>query len=93
MGRRGFPGGDSLKRLLVRERGVRHPRSLPPLSVEQILRWADAYRRRTGQWPSRASGPIPEAEGETWSKINLALFKGRRGLRGKTSLFRLLLKM
>jgi hypothetical protein len=60
------------------------------LNVKQILRWADAYRERIGQWPTRESGPIPEAEGETWSMINSALVQGRRGLTLKTSLFRLL---
>jgi hypothetical protein len=90
MGRRGLRGGDTLKRLLARERGVRHPSSPPPLSMEQILRWADAYHQRTGRWPRAASGPIQEAEGETWSMINRALQEGRRGLRGKTSLFGLL---
>jgi hypothetical protein len=92
-GRRGLPGGDSLPRLLARERGVRNPRSPPPLSVEQILRWADAYHERTGRWPATESGLIPEAEGETWSMINSALLGGKRGLPVKTSLFGLLHKM
>jgi hypothetical protein len=90
LGRRGFSGGDTLKRLLTRERGVRHPKLPPPLSVAQILRWAEACHQRTGQWPTRESGPIPGAEGETWSMINRALQEGRRGLRGKTTLFGLL---
>jgi hypothetical protein len=61
--------------------------------VEQILRWADAYHERTGRWPARKSGPIPEAEGETWSMIYSALLGGKRGLPVKTSLFGLLCKM
>ena len=92
-GRRGLPGGDTLRRLLARERGVRNPKSPPSLSVEQILRWADAYRQRTGKWPTSKSGPIPEAEGETWSMINSALKQSSRDLPVKTSLFRLLREM
>jgi hypothetical protein len=60
------------------------------LSVEQILRWADAYHQRTGQWPTEESGPVSEREGETWSMINSALLGGKRGLPVTTSLFRLL---
>jgi hypothetical protein len=26
--------------------------SRPTLTVAQILRWADAHRRRTGRWPT-----------------------------------------
>jgi hypothetical protein len=90
LGRRGLPGGDTLAQLLARERGVRHPNSPPRLSVEQILRWADAYQQRTGQWPRATSAAIPEAEGETWLMINRALQEGKRGLRGGSSLFGLL---
>jgi hypothetical protein len=39
-GDRGLPGGDSLPRLLARERGTRNHKALPPLSEEQILTWA-----------------------------------------------------
>jgi hypothetical protein len=92
-GRRGLPGGDTLVRLLARERGVRNPSSPPSLSVEQILGWADAYYQRAGRWPTRKSGPIPEAEGETWSMINSALLHGRRDLPVRMSLFGLLRKM
>jgi hypothetical protein len=92
LGRRGLPGRDTLARLLARERGVRHPNSPPRLSVEQILRWADAYQQRTGQWPRATAAPIPEAEGETWLMINRALQEGKRGLRGGASLFGLLRK-
>jgi hypothetical protein len=89
-GRRGFPGGSSLARLLARERGVRNPKKPPRLSLSLILRWAEAHYRRTGHWPTRASGPIPDADGETWSMIDRALRYGKRGLSGKTSLFHLL---
>jgi hypothetical protein len=89
-GARGLPGGLSLARLLARERGARKSRSLPRLSRGRILAWADAHHRRTGRWPTPESGPVPEAPGETWAGVNQALRKGWRGLRGGSSLARLL---
>jgi hypothetical protein len=85
-----LPGGSSLARLLARHRGVRNPKDLPPLTCRQILAWADAHHRRTGAWPTGTSGPIPEAPGETWSKVETALRAGRRGLPGGSSVARLL---
>jgi hypothetical protein len=52
----------------------------PKLTVAQILRWADAHRRRTGEWPTCRSGVIPGAPGESWAKADEALRCGRRGL-------------
>jgi hypothetical protein len=89
-GSRGLPGGLSLAQLLARERGVRNPADLPRLSRRRILAWADAHRRRTGQWPTRDSGPIPEAAGDDWQAVDRALREGSRGLRGGSSLVRLL---
>jgi hypothetical protein len=79
LGRRGLPGGSSLARLLAAHRGVRNPKQLPRLSVKQVLTWAREHRRRTGEWPTRTSGPIPGTN-ETWSAINAALMMGCRGL-------------
>jgi hypothetical protein len=90
VGRRAFPGCDSLARLLARERGVTNRKDPPPLSVAEIRRWAGAYHRRTGNRPTSESGPILEASGETWSMVNRALMNGKRRLRGRSSLFRLL---
>jgi hypothetical protein len=89
-GTRGLPGGSSLARLLAKHRGVRNPKGLPPLTVEQILAWADLHYQRTGTWPAHPSGPVPEAPGETWGGIHEALAKGHRGLPGGSSLARLL---
>jgi len=86
---RDLPGGDSLAQLLARHRKVRNIASLPRLTIKQILAWADAYHRRTGRWPTRDSGPIPEAPGETWYRVATALFNGSRRLRA-TTLARLL---
>jgi hypothetical protein len=90
LGRRGLPGGSSLSRLLAQQRGARNPKQLPPLSVPQILRWARAHRRRTGRWPTQASGAIPEAPGESWSAIHSALATGCRGLPAGLTLARVI---
>jgi hypothetical protein len=62
----------------------------PPLTVEQVLAWADAHFARTGRWPSAVSGPVADAAGETWAKIHAALYDGHRGFPGGDSLARLL---
>jgi hypothetical protein len=85
-GGRGMPGGSSLTTLLARRRGLRHSKRLPPLTPEQILRWADEVHAGTGSWPNRHSGPIPGTRGETWLTVD----QGVRGLPGGSSLFRFL---
>jgi len=89
-GGRGLPGGSSLTRLLVERRGIRNRVHPPRLTIPQILAWTDAYRARTGRWPTTQSGPIAEAPGETWLAIHAALRLGLRGLPGDSSLARLL---
>jgi hypothetical protein len=88
-GYRGLRGGLSLARLLAAERGVRNRASLPRLSVQQVLAWAQEHRRRTGSWPGEDSGPVAGAAGETWSALDLALRYGYRGLPGSSSLSQL----
>jgi hypothetical protein len=61
----------------------------PPLTVEQVLTWANAHQARTGAWPTRLSGPVIGAQAETWANVNQALEKGLRGL-PPSSLYRLL---
>ncbi|HWL95256.1 MAG TPA: hypothetical protein VNT79_17180 [Phycisphaerae bacterium] len=90
VGARGLPGGDSLARMLARERKRRNHLDLPRLNVRLVLRWADAHHQRTGEWPSSGSGLIPESPGERWSAINSALNGGARGFAGGDSLARLL---
>src|SRR5262249_53757270 len=80
----------TLPEVLAVERGVRNQVSLPRLSRKQILAWAVAHHRRTGKWPTADSGPIPECPRETWCSVDEALRRGRRGLRGQSSLARLL---
>jgi hypothetical protein len=61
-----------------------------PLTVEQILAWADAHRSRAGRWPAADSGPVGAAPGLTWQAVNRALACCSRGLRGGSSLARTL---
>jgi hypothetical protein len=89
-GRRGLPGGSSLPQLLAECRAVRNIHTLPLLTEEMILAWADAYLERHDRWPSGESGRIEEAPGETWNAVDLALKVGRRGLPGGSSLAQLL---
>lgn len=91
-GGRGLPGGSSLARVLARHRGVRNLGDLEPLTLPQILRWADAHRQRTGAWPQATSGTIPGTQGETWMAVQSALQKGSRGLPGGSSLARVLVE-
>jgi hypothetical protein len=89
-GKRGLPGGSSLARLLAQYRDRRNNLGLPPYTINNILAWADAHHRRTGEWPTQKSGPIPEAPGETWQRVDTALHDGGRGQPGGKSLARLL---
>jgi hypothetical protein len=89
-GWRGLPGGSSLAKLLAERRGVRHKGMLPHYTGGQIVTWAEAHHRRTGDWPGACSGPIPEAPGETWMAVDRALTSGNRGCSGGSSLAQLL---
>jgi superfamily II DNA or RNA helicase len=90
-GRFGLRGRSSLPILLSEHRGARHRMLLDDLLEENILRWVDDYRERTGKWPTHTSGAIPGTT-ETWSAVNAALYLGKRGLRGGSSLSKLLAK-
>jgi hypothetical protein len=89
-GRRGLSKGSTLAKLLVGELGIRIRGLPPPLSLRQILAWADAHHDRTGKWPTKRSGPIPEAPGENWNSVCYALAAGIRGLPSGWSLRSLL---
>jgi hypothetical protein len=94
-GYRGLRGGLSLVELLNRHWSEMPRSDKPPLSVAQILAWAEAHYRRTGKWPTAASGVVEDApeetwKGITWKQVNLALWEGFRGLPGEDSLSRLL---
>ena len=51
----------SLARVLARHRGLGNPREVPGLTVEEVLAWADAHHAATGNWPTKGSGPVPDA--------------------------------
>src|SRR5262245_38749173 len=75
-------------------RSPRRPRRLRarrrPLTINQILDWADEHHERTGRWPGKVSGPVGAELGETWAGVNHALERGHRGLPGGTTLARFL---
>jgi hypothetical protein len=92
LGIRSLSTKSSLAQLLFAHRGAAGPNSGVPLTIEQILTWADAYHATHGRWPKHRSGPIPGTAGETWKAMELALTRGSRGLPGGSSLFRLLVQ-
>jgi hypothetical protein len=89
---RGAAAGSSLSKLLRKHRGVCNTILLPRLTIPQILMWADAHYKRTGQWPDTRSGLIPHAKKQTWSAVHGALKTGVRGLPGGSSLTRILVE-
>lgn len=92
VGLRGLPGGSSLPQVLAEHRGVRNHANLPPLSVGQVLIWADSFHERTGEWPKQKHWPevIPDSGGETWGNVIQAVARGLRGFPGDETLFDLL---
>jgi hypothetical protein len=89
-GLRGLTGGSSLAALLSDQRGKSHRKNRPPLTLDQLLAWANEHYDRSGKWPNARSGPVCAAAGETWSAIDAALRAGMRGLPGGSSLPRLI---
>ena len=56
------------------------------------MAWADAHREATGEYPQVDSGRVHASAtpGETWARVNMALYTGLRGLPGGSSLAQLL---
>ncbi len=88
-GGRGLSGGSSLADLLIKRRGVRNKMDLQTLTLKQILVWADEHKKRTGEWPGKESGTVKGTD-ENWGMINSVLRAGKRGLRGRFTLAKLL---
>jgi hypothetical protein len=88
-GLRGFPGGTTL---FAEPRGARNVGRLPSLTERQILTWADDFFAAHGEWPTCRCPvqAIPGTPGERWFNVDQALRKGLRGLRGGSSLLKLL---
>ena len=61
-----------------------------PLSIPEILQWADVYQHRHGAWPKTSSPADCLPLGTTWRQIDNALRYGLRGLEGSSSLAQLL---
>jgi hypothetical protein len=57
-----------------------YPRRKPPLTVKQILEWADAFHDRHGRWPHLYDGEVEEVPGQTWAAVDRALTVGTCGL-------------
>lgn len=89
-GERGLPGGSSLALLLYLCRHVPSQPYQARYTTRRILVWCDAYYGRHGRWPTAQSGEIYGARGENWRKVDNALRLGLRGMRGGSSLARLL---
>lgn len=68
----------------------KYPRRKVRLTITVILRWADAFYKRTGQWPRVHSGAVPESPSDTWTGLDAALRQGCRGLPGGSSLYQVL---
>jgi len=66
------------------------PLHKPPLSMDEIMRWIDAFHARTGKWPSTTGGLVGPLAKVTWAAIDHALARGGRGLPGGSSLAKLL---
>ncbi|HWL93970.1 MAG TPA: hypothetical protein VNT79_10585 [Phycisphaerae bacterium] len=80
----GVPERSTLARFLMQARDpTLRVHINTPLSINQILKWADAHHKRTGRWPINTTGRILEATpGETWYSVSGALKRGARGLPG-----------
>ncbi len=95
-GRRGLKGGSSLAKMFGYDR--------PDHNITLILQWADKCHRLTGHWPTCETGThrnptkygLPDRKtrgfAEDWHAIDMALRYGLRGLPGRMSLYRLLVK-
>jgi hypothetical protein len=62
-----------------------------PLTIDDILIWADAHHAKYGKWPTPESGKIPGTR-ESWLAVEHCLRCGYRGLPGGSSLAKFLEK-
>ena len=85
-----LPRGLSLRKVLVKYRRASFTTVYRPLTIPQILAWADEHHKQTGKWPGVYSGRVCAATDETWLGISQALRVGCRGLPAGNSLPRLL---
>ncbi len=88
-GLRTLPGGSCLVKI-NEELGHRSFHKPPPFSKQQVLDWIIKYKEKNDKYPTQTDGIIEfaegEYEGETWSSVDSALRKERRGFSGGSSL-------
>ena len=96
MGLRGLKAGSSLLKLFIK---YELKEEKPDFTEKKIIKLVKAYQRKEGKLPTAQSGEIPGTNGETWNNINHALRgdyrkgkRGRRGLKGGSSLAKFLIK-
>jgi hypothetical protein len=93
-GGRGLVGGSSLANLIAEEFGIKNKMNLPPLTEKIICDWVGKFIEKNKRKPTKSDGIIEfannEYKGETWKTINFSLLRGTRGLRGGSSLAKLI---
>lgn len=82
----------SIARVLSQHVGKRNRLAVPKLTPAKILQWADEHHERTGRWPRKYDGVIPNSAGETWNGVITACHYGQRGLSGDWTLDDLLVE-
>jgi hypothetical protein len=91
LGRFGMPGCSCMSDLLAEYRPVPAADAPEPLSVEQILAWADSHHAFTGRWPTVRSGQVRAVPHPLkWVTIDVALRAGLRGVPAGSTLRTLL---
>ena len=89
-GNRGFPRRNVLGHVAAQKRRGSEPLDEAQFHCRENPGLGRRISCKTGKWPTIASGPIPEAPGDTWNAVNKALNRGGRGLPGGFSLPELL---
>lgn len=65
----------------TKKRRPKRLRSRPrDLTTAEVLQWADSHHARTGKWPRKSSGTIPESPSDSWNAVHNALMRNGRGL-------------
>jgi hypothetical protein len=79
---------------MAHRKGLRKSRIRPPLTIKQILKWADQHFEEHGRYPNVNSGVVSGTFDEVWRRLDEALCQGRRGLpkKPRSSLAQLLEK-
>lgn len=92
-GSRGLPGGDSLANLLERNGRKVSCINKPNLTEEEILKACEDYHKTNSKWPGgKTTDPVPGLPNETFRMLDVFLTTGGRGLRGGSSIFKLLVR-